>query len=270
MKHTKSLLTLTLITLAFVGVLFAPAFTHAQGPDIIQAEVDRTSLSTDESLVLTVTINAASGRPSQPVLPPMAGLQIVGQSSGTSIQIINGDITTQMTYQYRLQPTQAGDFVIDAISTTVNGQTFSTEPIMISVAQGSGMTQSASGLNRQVAATETPTELAGQDFFVEAEVDNPTPYQGQQILHTFVSTRQSTSPDGPNMASLPSPVSGMIRKQSRVSITPKPPDALISSPNWLRHSSPPWPVNSSSTPPASPSPAVSSPGAAPWPPNRWR
>ncbi len=185
-KHTKHLLTLALITLAFVGVLFAPAITHAQGPDIIQAEVDRTNLSTDESLVMTVTINAASGRPSQPVLPPMAGLQIVGQSSGTSIQIVNGDITTQMTYQYRLQPTQAGDFVIEPISTTVNGQTFSTQPIVISVSQGSGATQAAPGLNRQTAtATETPTDLSGQDFFVEAEVDNPNPYQGEQILHTF-------------------------------------------------------------------------------------
>jgi len=186
MKYTKPILTLAFIALAFVGVLFIPALSHAQGPDIIQAEVDRTNLSTDESLVLTITVNAASGTPSQPVLPPMAGLQIVGQSSGSSVQIVNGDMTSQMTYQYRLQPTQAGDFVIDSISTTVNGQAFSTQPIVISVSQGSGATQAAPGLNRQTAtATETPTELSGQDFFVEAEVDNPTPYQGQQILHTF-------------------------------------------------------------------------------------
>ena len=185
MKFTKPILTLALITLAFVGVLFAPAMTLAQGPDIIQAEVDRTNLSTDESLVLTITINAIAGRPSQPALPPMAGLQIVGQSSGTSIKIINGDMTSQMTYQYRLQPTQAGDFTIDAISTSINGQTFSTQPIIISVSQGSGTTQAAPGLNRQVVAADAPTELSGQDFFVEADVDNSTPYQGQQILHTF-------------------------------------------------------------------------------------
>ena len=30
-----------------------------------------------------------------------------------------------------------------------------------------------------------PTELAGQDFFVESEVDNPNPYQGEQVLYTF-------------------------------------------------------------------------------------
>ena len=185
MKHTKLFLSLAFITLALFGVMFAATPSHAQGPEIIQAEVDRTNLSTDESLVLTITINAANGRPSQPVLPPMAGLQIVGQSSGTSIKVINGDMTSQMTYQYRLQPTQAGDFVIDSISTSVNGQTFSTQPIMIAVSQGSGATQAAPGLNRQDVTAETPTELSGQDFFVEAEVDNTTPYQGQQILHTF-------------------------------------------------------------------------------------
>ena len=186
MKQTKSLLSLAIIALALVGLLFVPAISNAQGPDVIRAEVDRTSLSTDETLVLTITIDAANGRPTQPALPPLAGFAIVGQSSGTSIQIINGDMTTQMTYQYRLQPTQAGDLVIDPISTTLNGQTYSTDPITISVAQGSGATQAAPGLNRQTTADiEAPTELAGQDFFVEAQVDNPNPYQGQQILHTF-------------------------------------------------------------------------------------
>ncbi|MFQ5578721.1 MAG: BatD family protein, partial [Anaerolineae bacterium] len=30
-----------------------------------------------------------------------------------------------------------------------------------------------------------PDTLSGQDFFVEAEVDNPTPYLGQQVTYTF-------------------------------------------------------------------------------------
>ena len=32
---------------------------------------------------------------------------------------------------------------------------------------------------------DAPTELTGQAFFIEAEVDNPNPYQGEQVLYTF-------------------------------------------------------------------------------------
>ena len=164
----------------FILVLgFGSAF--AQG-NPITAVTDRNTLSTDESLLLTVTINTATGSPGQPALPTLDGFQITGTSSGTQVSIVNSKMTSSATYQYRLQPIEAGDLIIEPISVEINGQTFSTEPIAVQVTPGSAPVQAAPG---QPSGQAAPTELVGQDFFVEAFVDNDTPYQGEQINYVF-------------------------------------------------------------------------------------
>ena len=49
------------------------AITYAQDQGPLQAQVDRTSLSTDESLVLTVTVSGSVLRAPRPVLPNLPG-----------------------------------------------------------------------------------------------------------------------------------------------------------------------------------------------------
>lgn len=177
MKHKaliSSIIAIFVLIVGFGSVL-------AQGSPIT-AVTDRTTLSTDESLILTVTINTATGSPGQPSLPSMNGFQITGTSSGTQISIINNQMTSSATYQYRLQPIEAGTLVIEPIGVEINGQTYSTEPITIEVTQGSAPVQAAPA---QPSAQPAPTELVGQDYFVEAFVDNETPFQGEQINYTF-------------------------------------------------------------------------------------
>ena len=176
----KALITLILLIISLF--LFAvPAF--GQGMTPITATVDRTNLSTDEWLTLTVNVNASVMNAPQPVLPPMDGFNIVGSSTSSQISIINGAVTSQLSHIYRLQPYQSGDLVIDSINLTVNGQTFSTDPIAIQVTQGTGTPSQPA--TRTLPDQVAPTELAGQDFFVEAEVSNPTPYVGEQVMYTF-------------------------------------------------------------------------------------
>jgi len=168
----------------FLSVLLIPLFgggaarAQAQGP--IRVEVDRPSLSTGETLLLTVTVDSLSilGAP-RPVLPALEGFDIAGSSSSSQISITNGDIASRAVYVYRLQPYETGDLVIGPIEVTIDGQAYSTNPIAIHVTQGA----SSSGSPAQPAAS--PADLAGQDLFVEAEVDDPAPYVGQQVTYTF-------------------------------------------------------------------------------------
>lgn len=172
---------LAVLVLPLVGT----GAVQAQSP--IYVEVDRTTLSTDETLLLMVTLNSASilNAP-RPALPPLQGLSIVGSSSSSQISIVNSDITSLVVYRYQLQPYEIGDLVIDSISVNIDGRTYSTDPIAIHVTQGSGV-PSSTPPNRQPGRQPaiTTTELAGQDLFAEAEVDNPTPYVGQQVVYTF-------------------------------------------------------------------------------------
>jgi hypothetical protein len=178
---------LAILMLPFMGIDSARAQGSAQAA--IQAEVDRTALSTDETLLLTVTLNSSSllNAP-RPALPVLTGFNVVGSGSSSQISIVNGDVTSVVVYSYRLQPYEAGDLVIEPISVTLGGQTYSTQPITVHVSQGTGAAAAAPvPPNRQPASppATTSTELTGQDLFVEAVIDNPTPYVGQQVAYTF-------------------------------------------------------------------------------------
>jgi hypothetical protein len=176
MKHL--LIPVTVIVLLLLSV--TPGY--AQGNGVISASVDRTSLSTDETLTLAVTINADVSNPPNPSLPSLEGFTIVGSGSSSQISIVNGAVSTQLIYSYRLQPYAPGDLVIDPIGVTLNGQTFTTEPITVQVTQGTGTPPSAPPSN---ATAPTSTEFRGQRYFVEAEVDNPTPFIGEQVNYIF-------------------------------------------------------------------------------------
>jgi hypothetical protein len=216
MKRKAFIITIVLGLLAGSLLLVAsPAAVEAQGNSPVTAEVDRTSLTTDETLLLTVSVDTASGNPSPPVLSALDGFDVLGSSSGTQITIVNGDMRMQASYQYQLRPTRAGELVIGPITVEVNGQTYQTAPATISVAQGTGQPQPAQPTMPQfpslpgmpnipgmpsipgmppsapsqpsapAGSIPPPEQLNGQEFYAEATVDNPSPYQGEQVIYTF-------------------------------------------------------------------------------------
>ncbi len=167
-----------LIALLAVLSLAVPAL--AQSP--ITAKVNRTAITTDETVNLVVTVSSQSLAAPRPELPPLDGFEIVATGSTSQISMVGTKITTEGRYRYQLRPTKTGALVIPSITLSVNGQTFSTDPITVTVTQGTAPPQPATPSSRSAAAPDT---LNGQDFFVEAEVDNTAPYVGQQVIYTF-------------------------------------------------------------------------------------
>ncbi len=205
MKKSK-IIFITVMMVLVLGVLALPAL----GRSPITAEIDRDNISTDEGIVLMVSIDTSAGPSSMPGLPPMPDFQIVGASSGTQMQMINGTTTVKSTYNYTLRPLHAGTLTIDPITALVNGQTYKSQPISVNVTQGTGTKQpapnpgmssmqglgslssllSGSGLapsnsTPPLDPTDAPTELVGQDFFIDGEVSNSNPYQGEEVMYTF-------------------------------------------------------------------------------------
>jgi hypothetical protein len=115
--------------------------TQAQGQDVVTAQIDRTAITTDESLRLTVSIDDAAGKATQIIMPPLDAFQVLGSSSGQQISIVNGRTSRHSTYQYQLQPMQTGQLTIGTISIEINGGLYTTAPIVITVTQGTGVTQ---------------------------------------------------------------------------------------------------------------------------------
>jgi len=168
-------LKLLFITIFFCALLVGPDIILAQAP--VTAEVDRTNIGVNEQLTLSVTVSGELLDIPTPDLSRLQDFRVVGSSSSTQISIINGELTTQGRFLYRLQPLGEGALVIPPIAVEVDGQSFQTEPIHIEVIAGNVPPPTGED-------TAVPDSLNG-GVLVEAEVDNPTPYLGQQIIYTF-------------------------------------------------------------------------------------
>lgn len=197
MNHVRQIFIVLLFTV--LTILSLPLTSQAQPP--VTARVDRTTASTDDTLVLVVEISSATQNPSLPTLPVLDTFTVVGQSTASEINIVNGVMSVKTAYQYRLQPTQAGTLTIPSIQATVDGQSYSTEPITVEISQG---TTAEPEIPTEAEAAET-APLEGQDFFVEAVVNNPEPYIGQQVSYQFrfyqaLEVRGQIQYDGPDFS----------------------------------------------------------------------
>jgi hypothetical protein len=177
----KVIIPITVIMLFLLAVV--PGYAQGQSP--ITAIVDRTALSTDEALTLTVTVSTDLTTAPQPMLPSLAGFNILGTSTSSQISIVNGAMSSTLVYNYQLQPHQTGNLVIDPVTLTVNGQSYTTQPIAIQVTQGTGVQSAPAQAPSTQQVAPAATEFNGQDVFAEAEVSNPNPYLGEQITYTF-------------------------------------------------------------------------------------
>ena len=112
------------ITAVCLAAFVAPAFA-AQSQ--VTTKLEPQSIALGESAQLTVTSNGAT----QSSVPNVEGLEIEPIGQQTSIQMINGNVTTNVEQLFSVTPNRAGDFTIPPIGG--NGQ-----PIKLHVYNGSG------------------------------------------------------------------------------------------------------------------------------------
>ena len=115
-----------ILTCLCLTALVAAAF-GAQSQ--INAELEPQSIALGESAELTVTINGSASAAS--TVPHVDGLEIEPIGEQTSMQIINGDVTSNVAQLFRVTPNHAGDFTIPAIGG-------SGQPIKLHVDKGAG------------------------------------------------------------------------------------------------------------------------------------
>lgn len=160
-------------------LLVTPVF--AQNP--ISARVDETTVAADGQLTLTVTVTGDFLTIPRPDISQIQDFVVVSSGQSTQVSIVNGKMTSQGVFIYRLQPLAEGDVIIAPISVNINGTEYSTDPIPVQVLPAGSMPPpDEPDPNTPNPAPET---LDDQDFFVEAEIDNDTPYLGEQIIYTF-------------------------------------------------------------------------------------
>jgi hypothetical protein len=152
------------IAILWVLLLFLVFPVKAQAVDVY-ATVDATQVAAGESINLTVTVKGGQGSVDT---APIRDFSVVSSGTGSSIQIINGSVSRQTQYHFQLVPSGKGHLLIPALAVTVDGKTYHTRAIRVTVSDAPSLPANGQA-----------------DVFVKAQTSLANPYQGQQLIYTF-------------------------------------------------------------------------------------
>lgn len=136
------------------------------------SNVDRNKVGLNEQFTLTFTLN---DRGDQFRSPNLSNFSIIsGPSTSSSTSIINGKMTRENTYSYKLRANKKGIFTIGSASISSNSKLYSSKVISIQVLN----TIPKSNNN-------SPESRARKNVYLRLELSNNTPYVGEQITANF-------------------------------------------------------------------------------------
>lgn len=153
--------------IAYIIFLLITQFTFAQVE--FSAKLSRTKIGLNENVRVEFVMNA-DGDNFQ--LPAFENFRVIGGPyQQVSTSIINGKRSYNRSFGYNLQPTKKGVLTIGSASISINGQSYKTEPIEISVTDA---------VQRPNDTTEQLIE-PDESVHLIAQISNPNPYLNEPI-----------------------------------------------------------------------------------------
>ncbi len=163
-------------------LLLLPGVSLFGQDEIFEGIVDRTTAGIGERFQLSLVLrNAGMSGGKNLALPSLDNFYVLsGPNQSSSMQIINGSVSSSITYGYVLQPKEVGTFTIGAASIEAGGKTLTTKPIVMEIVK----TAPPAGALPGVARNQDASEIA-DNLFLRAVVDRRKVTQGEQINLTY-------------------------------------------------------------------------------------
>lgn len=142
----------------------------------------REQVAVGEQFRLIFSVNAQANGFKAPAIKDFTILSGPNQSSSSSMQIINNQVTrsVEYSYTYLLEATEEGTFTVGSASVNVEGKTYQSNPVTIKVAKGNPQQQ-----RQSPGSGQTGPEISSKNLFVKASVSKNNPYQGEQVIITY-------------------------------------------------------------------------------------
>jgi BatD DUF11 like domain len=151
-----------------MGILLSAFLAIGQSDASFEASTDARQVVLDGYFEVNFTLKNANGTQFAP--PSFKDLTIVaGPNTSSSMQIINGQVTREMTYGYTLQPTKIGNFTIGSATVKANGKLLRSDPISVEV----------------VKSNVKPKAGNGEQFFIRVIPNKKSAYIGEQVMLDF-------------------------------------------------------------------------------------
>ena len=125
--------------LLFILVFLSVAFMSCRqclAETTASASLHPTRFTVETEAALTVTVKGSRSADVQ--LPTVAGLSFQGRGKSTQIQIINGSLSSTVSFAFLVQAEHPGTYTIPALRVSVDGSTLMTQPITVEVIPAAG------------------------------------------------------------------------------------------------------------------------------------
>lgn len=176
-----------IVVTALLIILLIPVLAQ---DDVSFRAKAKTPVRVGERFRVTFTVNAEGENFRPPDFEHFKVLSGPNTSSRSSIQIINGKVSRSVNYEYyyTLEALEKGAFEIDAATIDVDGKTYESNKAKVQVVESNTSSQSRPGQSGSSGTSrgQAPTANLEDDMaFLRAEVDNASPYQGEQVMVTY-------------------------------------------------------------------------------------
>jgi len=132
----------------------------------LTATVDKTEATLQDQILLTLSVEGAQSTES-PKLPSIQAFDFISRGSSTRMQIINGQVSSSVDYNYLLLPKKTGTFEVGPATITHQGKTIASKAITLKIGSANSQPQSQ------------------KDLFITTSISTKTPYVNEQIIYTF-------------------------------------------------------------------------------------
>jgi oxygen tolerance protein BatD len=150
------------------------------------ASVENNRVGVGDQFEITFSLGGTSaGSNFQP--PPFTDFLVIGgPNQSTSMQFINGSVSSSVSWSFVLQPKAEGKFTIGPATIDYGGKKLQTQPIAMEVAKGSAQPAQQQGRQQaQQPGTADIDKQIGDNLILRVTLDKSRVYQGEQITATY-------------------------------------------------------------------------------------
>ena len=145
------------------------------------ATVDKNPVAADEQFTLEFTVTTSGATARNFKAPDLSKFLILsGPNQSTSMQIINGAVSSSQSYSYTLQARGEGKFSIGPAVIEAGGNQYRSNAVEVTVTKATGQRKQQAQQQQQNQTVEV-----GDNLFLRAEVNRSRIYQGEQITVTY-------------------------------------------------------------------------------------
>lgn len=173
MNYKYSLIALVLF--GFWSSIFAQKF---------EVSVDKTTVQQNERFQIYFTFEGGDRATLQSFQAPnFKNFSVLsGPNQSSSMSIINGNVSSTISYSYILVAPNTGQFTIDAAAVNFKGTEYKTNPLKINVIKGS---TSGSSNSKQNSNQAVSNEELKESVFIRAIADKSSAVKGEQVTVTY-------------------------------------------------------------------------------------